>query len=98
MPKSADPFPLYARKSTVTFLPYSSTTTGGGRPREAGVGPVAIGGGNPMNLHKLLTCLLLFAFLGLLALGGPAAAAGPQMDPNGLHATGEAGPRMDPNG
>lgn len=51
-----------------------------------------------MNLHKLLTCLVLVVLFGLLVLPAPAAAAGAQMDPNGLHASGDAGAQMDPDG
>lgn len=51
-----------------------------------------------MTLREFLTCLVLMATFSLFMLPTPAEAAGPQMDPNGLHATGDEGPQMDPNG
>lgn len=50
----------------------------------------------PRNFLTIL--VLLVAVTGLLAMPTAAAAAGPQMDPNGLRATGDEGPQMDPNG
>lgn len=51
-----------------------------------------------MNLHKLVTCLVLVALFGLVVMPASAAPEDPRMDPNGVHATGEAGPQMDPDG